>query len=349
MTDIIRRIMIMNEPVLYVDGRRVLDERGLRLLSILDSVNSLLEASRSLGIPYSRVWDYIAKLERSLKEDIISVRRGGRGRSLELTPTGLRIVRYVKNNIREGPRPLPRIIDIDIHIAGSDDMLLGSVVGFLKQEQGVNILYSRIGSLRGLFSLLMGDSHIAPVHLLDPDSNEYNVPHVRRLGLEGVAYLLFGYYREVGFICRRGLLVESIDDIIRNNYRIVNRCKGSGMRIFLDKLVREYASASGMSFSEIVNTIRGYGDEVATHREAVAKIVEGQADVMLGLRVDAVSAGLDFKPLRWESFDFVVSRHLVESEKWGIFFELFKELTPKLIDSMDGYKLSENFGRMIEV
>lgn len=349
MTDILKRISLRSEPVLYIDGRRVLDERGLRLLSILDSVNSLLEASKSLGIPYSRVWEYIAKLERALKVDVIRVRRGGRGGSLELTPEGLEVVRYVKRNIRGVVGPLSLFYDVDVHIAGSDDMLLGSIVGIMKRDYGINLLYSRIGSLRGLFSLLMGDSHIAPIHLVDPDSGEYNIPYVRRLGLEGLIYILFGYYREVGFIYRKNISVESIDDIIENNYRIVNRCKGSGIRMLLDKLLREYAEGLGEGLRDIINRVRGYGDEVETHKEAVSRIVEGYADVALGLRVDASMSGLEFRPLRWESFDFIINKEFVESEKWGVFHSLFNNLVNKLVDSLEGYRLSERFGELMKL
>jgi len=349
MTDIFSRLSLRSEPVLYVDGRRVLDERGLRLLSILDSVNSLLEASRSLGIPYSRAWEYIAKLERTLKVDIIRVRRGGRGGSLELTPEGLEVVRFVKRNIRGVVGPLSSFYDVDVHIAGSDDMLLSSIVGIMKRDYEMNILYSRIGSLRGLFSLLMGDSHIAPIHLIDPDSGEYNISYVRRLGLEGLTYIMFGYYREVGFIYRKNISVESVGDIIENNYRIVNRCKGSGIRILLDKLLREYAEELGEGLGDIINRVRGYGDEVETHKEAVSRIVEGHADVTLGLRVDASVSGLEFRPLRWESFDFIINKGFVESEKWGDFHGLFKNLVIKLVGSIEGYRLSERFGDLMRL
>jgi len=349
MKDILKRIVVRSELALYVDGKKILDERGIRLLSILDSVGSLLEASKTLDIPYSRVWEYIAKLERALKTDVISVRRGGRGGSLALTPEGLEIVKYVKNVIREGFAALPKFYDIDIHIAGSDDMLLGSVVGIMRRDHGFNLLYSRIGSLRGLFSLLLGDSHIAPIHLIDPDSDVYNVPYIKRLGLDGMSYILFGYYREVGFVYRKNISINSIKDIIENNYRIVNRCKGSGIRLLFDKMLREYASSRGESLSNIINMVKGYGDEVETHGEAVSRIVEGYADVALGLRADASTTGLEFKPLRWESFDFVVSKQLLESDIWSRFNRLLLNLIQDLITSFEGYKLSEKFGELMEI
>ncbi len=348
MHKILDRLSIRSEPVLYVDGKRVLDPRGLRLLSILDNVNSLLEASKSLGIPYSRVWEYIAKLERALKIDIIHVKRGGRGGGLELTPEGQEIVRYIKNNVRGSFKPLADFYDVDIHIAGSDDMLLGSVIGSIRKKSGLNILYSRIGSLRGLSSLLLGDSHIAPIHLMDPNTGEYNVPYVRRLGLEGYVYLLYGYQREVGFIFRKNMIVESIEDLIQNQYRVVNRCRGSGIRILFDNMIRNYAEKEGINIREITTNIPGYNDEVDTHKEAVSRIVDGTADVTLGLRIDALSHGLEFKPLKWEQFDFIVFRAITESNVWGSFYNQFLDLVQEGISTLEGYRLSKKFGKMIE-
>jgi len=298
--DIRSRLSIINEPTLYIDGKKVLDIRGLRLISVLDEVNSLLEASKLLGIPYSRAWEYIAKLERILKVDIIRVTRGGRG-GLLLTQEGLEIVKYIKNSIKAGVEPHRRTYDIDLHIAGSDDTLLSSVIGVMKRKHYLNILYSKIGSLRGLFSLMMGDAHIAPIHLLDPDIGEYNVPYVRRLGLDGYTVIITGYEREVGFIYRKDISVKSIEDIVQNDYRIVNRCRGAGIRILFDNLIKEYAENHRMSFGDVLSKLKGYDDEAETHEETVTYILGGTADVTLGLKIDASSAGLGFTPLKWES------------------------------------------------
>ncbi len=349
MTGVLGRTEIRKEYALYIDGRKVLDERGIRVLAILNDVNSLLEASRLLGIAYSRVWEYIAKVERALKTDIIMVRRGGRGRNLELTKTGLTLVKYLKQHIKEMPGSIPQLYSVEIHIAGSDDPLLNNIVGILRREHKIGLLYSRIGSMRGLLSLLMGDSDIAPIHLLDIETNEYNIPYVKRLGLEGSAYLLHGYYREVGFIFRKGLNIESIEDIIKNRYRIVNRCRGSGIRLLIDHLIKEYARAVGSPYIKIIDEIEGYHDEVETHREAVDKILEGAADVTLGLRIDTRGTGLEFKPILWENFDFIINRQLLDSPQWKAFYKPFRKVVSKLIPTMEGYKLSEKFGEITEL
>ena len=47
--------------VLEIDGKPVVDRELAEILRAVRSLGSLLRASRSLGIPYSRVWDRIAR------------------------------------------------------------------------------------------------------------------------------------------------------------------------------------------------------------------------------------------------------------------------------------------------
>jgi molybdate transport repressor ModE-like protein len=344
---IIDRLEVRSEPVLYIDGRKVLDERGVRLISILDSVNSLLEASRKLGIPYSRVWEYIAKLERILKQEVIMVRRGGRGRGFKLTPEGLELVRYVKKIVKTSFEAVEAHIDVDIHIAGSDDLILDLFISEVKKKHGLTILYSKIGSLRGLSSILLGDAQIAPIHLIDPDTGEYNLPYVRKLGLERYVAILYGYFREVGFIHRQDIKISTIEDIIEGGYRIVNRCRGSGIKVLLDKLIYEYAASQKLGIKEVINMLKGYEDEVDTHQEAISKILEGATDIAIGLRREAETHNLDFEPITWERFDFIITREIIDTEKWRHLYTLYTETMPKIIADIRGYRVTENFGEIL--
>ncbi len=343
---ILGRVEVRLEPALYIDGRRVLDERGVRLLSILDSVDSLLEASRRLGIPYSRVWEYISKVERALKTEVVRVRRGGGG-GLRLTDEGYTVVRYVRDRVGAPASTVSRDVSIGLHIAGSDDPLLELFIGSLRRVARLNIVYSKVGSLRGLSSLLLGDSHIAPIHLIDLDTGEYNIPYVRKLGLGGYVALLRGYFREVGYIYRSDISISGIEDVIRGGYRVVNRCIGSGIKTLFDKLIRDYASSHGLDFNKVIESISGYGDMVDTHLEAVKSVVDGDADVTLGLRVEAEAYGLGFTPVLWEEFDLVVDKSILDTDIWENFHRYFVEEVPRLMDNFVGYKLSNGFGELV--
>jgi molybdate transport repressor ModE-like protein len=347
MRGILDKIELKRETVLYIDGKKILDERGVRLISILDDVNSLLEASRRLGIPYSRVWEYIAKVERYLKTSLIEVRRGGRGGGLRLTDNGRKLVDYVKGMMLPSDVSMERHFDIDIHIAGSDDIILNLFIEEFKRKSSLNIMYSRIGSLRGLSSLLLGDAQVSAIHLIDIESGKYNIPFIDRLGLRDYVILIRGYEREVGFIYRKEIEVDSIDSIVEKKYRVVNRCLGSGIKILFDNLVRDYAERIGVDPLEVSMGIVGYDDEVDTHIEAIKKVLEGSADVTIGLKYEASSAGLGYTPITWEKFDIVVRKDFLEDNSWKLFYKDFISMTPSLIKDIDGYRLTDDFGSYI--
>ena len=50
---------------LLKDKNIIMDERGARLLILIDSLGSILAASKRIEVPYSRAWEYISRLERS--------------------------------------------------------------------------------------------------------------------------------------------------------------------------------------------------------------------------------------------------------------------------------------------
>ena len=47
-------------------------------------------------------------------------------------------------------------------------------------EQGMSVRILALGSLGGLAALKRGECDIAPIHLLEPETNVYNLPSCRR-------------------------------------------------------------------------------------------------------------------------------------------------------------------------
>jgi len=100
--------------------------------------------------------------------------------------------------------------------------------------------------------------------------------------------------------------IAGIDDLTRRDVRLVNRQRGSGTRILLDRLLSQLAERRSVSSSRLVASIRGYENEVRGHAEVMALISTGKADVGLGLR--PTGERLDFLPVHEEFFDFAVDR-----------------------------------------
>ncbi|PLS02621.1 substrate-binding domain-containing protein [Neobacillus cucumis] len=186
-----------------------------------------------------------------------------------------------------------------IRLSGSHDFL---VEHFAKQSGSalnMHIQPSFIGSLEGLMMLYRGQCDIAAIHLLDPTSQEYNLPFIHQLFVyENIAVMRFAD-REQGFIVAKGNPKSILDftDLTRNDVQFVNRQKGAGTRFLLDSMLSKF----GINPSKI----NGYGKEEWNHLSAASYINRGNADVAFGIQSAASHLGLDFVPVTQEKFDLV--------------------------------------------
>ena len=171
---------------------------------------------------------------------------------------------------------------------------------------GFKMHLSFSGSMAGLISMVEGKSDIAGSHLWDDESESYNIPFLyRRFPGERLALITLAQ-RRIGLIVKPGNPenILSVDDLTRQNIRLVNRQEGSGTRVYLDSLLRKKGIQS--------LTIRGYLNQKTTHTEIAAEVAEGNADVGLGLEAAAKAYDLDFLFLTLERYDLVVKANILD-------------------------------------
>lgn len=183
--------------------------------------------------------------------------------------------------------------------AGSHDLAIELLVRQVAAY--LDILTLPIGSLDGLAALRQGLSSFSGAHLLDT-SGEYNVPFVRHFFPDRAMLLVTLAHREQGLMLFPGnpLQVRSLADLARPEVVIVNRQKGSGTRLWLDRELNRLGIPS--------DQIRGYNREVRFHTECARLVQTREACVAVGLRAAAVQAGLDFIPLFRERYDLIFPR-----------------------------------------
>ncbi|WP_249745476.1 substrate-binding domain-containing protein [Mesobacillus boroniphilus] len=233
----------------------------------------------------------------------------------------------------------------DLHtlqLAGSHDFLVEQLVKYIASEStGLSITPSYIGSLEGLMMLYRGSADIAAVHLLDPASQQYNLPFIRQLFVHEPITVMRLASREQGLIVAKGnpKNISGVKDLARNDVKIINRQKGAGTRFLLDSfLANEKIEPSA---------VKGYENEEWTHLGAAAHISRGTADAAFGIKCAASQLGLDFIPATREQFDIVFRwtpenkgalKHLIDLIQLTNFKESIAEL--------DGYN-AEDFGKII--
>lgn len=228
-----------------------------------------------------------------------------------------------------------------IRLAGSHDFL---VEHFVKQatsaiQQQIQPIY--IGSLEGLMMLYRGQSDIAAIHLLDPASQQYNLPFIQQLFIyESISVLRFAA-RDQGFIVSKGNPkgIHDFQDLTRKDIKFVNRQKGSGTRFLLDSKL----AAKGID----PESINGYEDEEWNHLATASYITRGMADVAFGIRSAASHLGLDFIPVAKEYFDLVFRFTDENREELTAIIRYLQspEFKASLTD-LEGYDIRD-FGTMI--
>jgi putative molybdopterin biosynthesis protein len=189
----------------------------------------------------------------------------------------------------------------DLVIIGSHCVGLDVIIERL-EAQGIAVKVMNVGSTGGLAAAKRGECDLAPVHLLDPATGEYNRPFLGE-GLE----LITGYRRLQGIVFRKGDRrfaglsgKEAIAAALADpDCLMVGRNTGSGTRILLDRLLEGARPA-------------GYWSQPKSHNAAAVAVAQGRADWGLTIETVARQYDLGFIPIQDEHYDFVAPRARLE-------------------------------------
>ncbi|MDF2856910.1 MAG: DNA-binding protein [Neobacillus sp.] len=213
------------------------------------------------------------------------------------------IERFKENTKAPSKRNEPVQPDIlptqPIRLSGSHDFLVEHFVKQSSKNLQLQLQPTYIGSLEGLMMLYRGQCDIAAIHLLDPKSQEYNLPFINQLFIYESISVVRLASREQGFIVAKGNPkgISDFNDLIRNDITFVNRQKGAGTRFLLDSMLSNHRIDPGK--------INGYENEEWNHLSTASAVSRGSADVAFGIQSAANHLGLDFIPIAKEQFDLV--------------------------------------------
>lgn len=200
----------------------------------------------------------------------------------------------------EQPKSAP-LTDNGLVICGQDMVLDILTRQLEKQFPYIRCLRHYIGSIDGLTALYRGQANAVTAHLWDSDTDEYNIPYVRRMLPGHPATIINLVYRTEGFYVAQGNPkgIRTWEDLTKPDVRFINRERGSGARVLLDEKLRVL---------KINHTaIQGYAEEEMSHVAVASKVARGEADVGLGIEKASLQVNnLDFIPLQKERYDLVV-------------------------------------------
>jgi putative molybdopterin biosynthesis protein len=227
---------------------------------------------------------------------------------------------------------------------GSHDVIMDVAADLMSLREKQYVLSSsHVGSMGGLLALKNGETHIAPIHLLDEDTGEYNVSYLKKYVKNQDMSLIKGVKRIQGLMVQKGnpKNIKSLEDIAKSRASFVNRQRGSGTRLLLDYNMRKL----GIDPADI----SGYEREEFTHLKVAAAVAAGDADCGLGVYSAAVLMNLDFIPLCHEEYDLAVPTKFLQDDKVKEFIEVIKsEGFKDELEKLGGYEY-EDIGRIVKV
>jgi len=253
------------------------------------------------------------------------------------------VEQWIENNTTnfpETPRSIPQLNGLFI-IAGSNDLLLERTIAlFNSRFPDLLIALSNVGSRGGLQALRRNICHMATSHLLQENESEYNFDFARQI-LDRMPVVVNFCRREQGVLLGKGnpQQIHTMQDLGKPGIRIVNRSLHTGTRLLFDHELKK-AGITG-------EKITGYDREVDRHLDVGLEILAGRADAGPAIRPVASALNLGFIPLRWERFDFLITKERFFDPGIQSFLSLLHDPAfRRIADEYQGYDLSLS-GRML--
>ena len=243
-------------------------------------------------------------------------------------------------NYPEASKQLPPYEGLLV-LTGSNDPLLDKAISlFNKLHPNQVAVFGNLGSMGGLRALRQNLCHIASSHLMQENEADYNFSFARS-ELDAMPAVVNFCRREQGILLPKGnpKQIRTIADLGEKGITIVNRPLGTGTRLLFDRELQK-AGLKG-------EKIPGYQRELNRHLDVGLEILSGRADAGAAIRPVAFLLGLDFLPVRWERYDFLIKKERFFDPGVQLFLGMLHE--PEFLEAakgLAGYDISTS-GKMV--
>lgn len=268
------------------------------ILKSIQEGSTLVAAAKDLNVSYRTVWNELKEAEQELGCELIE---RVKGHGSKVTSAGKVLISSLERvNLQLADETQRLANDIGFKLANhmkrkldqyifcsSNDPLIELIIPKFEE-----ISFETMGSGQALDRLLEGKASMVGFHVSDPNEIKLIRDRLQRLGFFIVPLM----QRVQGLMLPRKnpLKIKSIRDLARPEVRFINRQKGAGTRLLLDRLLER----EGLKTSQV----KGYSHEEFTHSAVATSILAEQADAGMGLQYIAKEYSLNFIPLETETF-----------------------------------------------
>lgn len=232
--------------------------------------------------------------------------------------------------------PMSRIKNKLITI-GSHDLIIDVISDIMELSS------THVGSMGGIMAIKRNECHLAPIHLLDMESGEYNISYVKKYFPNEKMALIKGVQRKQGFMVEKNnpRNIREFKDLLGDGVIYANRQRGAGTRLLLDY----HLDKEGIDPEQL----RGYQRELNTHMAVASAVKTGTATVGLGVYSATKAMDLDFIEVADEDYDFLIPYKLLEDKRIREFIEALKSEEFKgRVEKLGGYGFDDT-GKIITI
>jgi putative molybdopterin biosynthesis protein len=222
-------------------------------------------------------------------------------------------------------------------LIGSHDLILDLIADRMPLTSG------HVGSLGGIMSMKRAECHISPIHLIDEETGVYNVSYIQKYFPANTMAIIKGVKRLQGLMVPKGnpKNIQGFQDLVREGVSYVNRQRGSGTRQLLDFELKKMQ----LNAEDII----GYNREMTTHMTVAVTVKSGGADTGLGVFSSAQAMMLDFIPVGYEEYDFLVPIEYLNDSRVINFIQILKSKSfMDKVSLIGGYEF-DHPGEVLEV
>jgi molybdate transport repressor ModE-like protein len=334
------------------DPAETLDPRLVPLLEAIAAKGSLAAAVAMCTLSYRAAWGLLRDYERKLGAALVVLERG---RGARLAPAGEKLVRAHHAALQRLERIRPALaIELGLasngghkmerlNVAASHDLALAALRDVLPIAAGVALDLAFMGSLSALQQFAEERADLAGFHVRIGARDAGELAPFRRLLRVRRDRLVRLVDRDQGLMLPRGnpARVRAFRDLVRKQLKFVNRQRGSGTRLLVDRLIAD----EGLDPAALI----GYGHEEFTHPAVAATVASGAADVGFGLRAAAAEYGLAFVPRVRERYYLAARASMLATPALArLIGALRGPLLARAVGGLPGYRL-EGAGEVVGV
>ncbi|KQP75420.1 LuxR family transcriptional regulator [Methylobacterium sp. Leaf111] len=295
-----------------VGSHRISVAEAVTVLDAIAETGSVQGIATALGLSYRAAWERLRALEAGLGHQLVQKTRG---HGSALTPTGVLLreslgaaaASLAAPMAREaraiGARLAPVLTGAPrpVTLVASHDLLIMDVAATWPK-----LALAIAGSEDAVARLTEARADAAGFHCGAVDWPTAG-PAFADLAADPGFRVRILFEREQGLMLAAGnpLGIRGVDDLAAGNARYVNRQKGSGTRVWFDRLLAQHDIPA--------DRIRGYATEEFTHQAVAAVIAYGAADAGLGARAAADRFGLDFLSVGWERYYLATAQSRIDA------------------------------------